>query len=355
MASSPHEADARPSRSIGRRRAVRITLEILAIALGVHLLWPRIGGFAEVGSAIGQGNLLLIPVVIALEAVSVAAYGEMVRVVLRSMGEQVSRGLIQRTTLVGIALGRTLPGGTTAVLPVIVNTLRGVGLDGSRATAALATSGVLSSFVLALLLVPAVVLAIVGGQGGGVALSAALAAVMIIAGAVAVAPSVRNPDAAGQLVERLLRRIVPARLRRRLDPVAAGKAVARAVDGIHDLLRDPRAVLRSLGLATSNWLADVAALAVVAVTVGRGTPLTAILLAYVIGQLAAAIPLTPGGIGIVETAMIGSLVAAGAPAGAATATVLGWRLFSFWLPIVAGFVVLPTLPGRRRAVRPRQR
>jgi uncharacterized protein (TIRG00374 family) len=338
-----------PAKTSGRRRAVRIGLEILAIALAAHLFWPRIGGFAEVGRAFTGGNLLFVPLLVALEAASLAAYAEMVRCVLRSMGERASRGLIQRTTVTGIALGRTFPGGTTAALPVIVNALRGVGINGSRATAALATSGVLSSFVLALLLVPAVVLAIVGGQRGGVALSAALAAVLIVAGAVAIVPSVRNPGAAGHLVERLLRRIVPARLQRRLDPAAVGNSVARGVDGIHDLLRDPRAVVRSLGFAALNWLADVAALTVVAVTAGRGTPLTAILLAYVIGQLAAAIPLTPGGIGIVETAMIGSLVAAGAPAGAATITVLGWRLFSFWLPIIAGFGVLPTLPRRHRA------
>jgi uncharacterized protein (TIRG00374 family) len=93
----------------------------------------------------------------------------------------------------------------------------------------------------------------------------------------------------------------------------------------------------------------VAALTAVAVTVGRGTPLTAILLAYIIGQLAAAIPLTPGGVGIVETAMIASLVAAGAPVAAATATVLGWRLFSYFLPILAGLGLLPTLPRRRAA------
>jgi uncharacterized protein (TIRG00374 family) len=344
-----------PDKTSGRRRAVRIALEILAIALAVHLLWPRLGGFAEVGRAFTGGNLLFLPLVLALEAASLAAYGEMVRCVLRSMGEPASRSLLQRTTLAGIALGRTLPGGTTAALPAIVNTLRGVGIDGSRATAALATSGVLSSFVLALLLLPAVGLAIAGGQRGGVALSAALAALLIVVGAVAIVPAVRNPSAAGQLVERLLRRIVPARLQRRLDPVAVGNSVARAVDGIHDLLRDPHAVVRSLGLAASNWLADVGALTVVAATAGRGTPLTAILLAYVIGQLAAAIPLTPGGIGIVETAMIGSLVAAGAPAGAATVTVLGWRLFSFWLPTLAGFAVLPTLPGRHGANRPRHR
>lgn len=69
------------------------------------------------------------------------------------------------------------------------------------------------------------------------------------------------------------------------------------------------------------------------------------LLACVVAQLAAAIPLTPGGVGVVETAMIGVLVASGAPAAAATATVLGWRLVSHWLPIVVGLALLPSLRG----------
>ena len=52
--------------------------------------------------------------------------------------------------------------------------------------------------------------------------------------------------------------------------------------------------------------------------------------------------------------MIGALVTAGAPAAAATATVLGWRLVSHWLPIVVGLALLPTVTGRRAGSTPRQ-
>lgn len=97
------------------------------------------------------------------------------------------------------------------------------------------------------------------------------------------------------------------------------------------------------GWAAANWLLDVAVLVVLAVTVGQGVPLSAILISYVVAQLAAAVPLTPGGVGIVETAMVGVLVASGAPGAAATATVLGWRLISHWLPIPVGLALLPTL------------
>lgn len=330
------------------RRVVGLALEAFTIALGVYLLLPRVAGFEEVGRSIARGSWIAIALLLAFEAASLLAYGELVRVVLRSMGEPASAGLIQRTTVVGTSLGRTLPGGTTTALAVIVNALRRAGLDPTRSTAALATSGLLSSFVLALLLVPAVVLAIAGGQDGGIALGASVAAVGIVGVVVALVPAAHRPRAVGDFVERVLRRAIPRQLWHHVDPVLAARAAEHAVRGVRKLLRNPRALCLGLAFAAANWLFDVAALTAVAVTVGRGTPLTAILLAYVVGQLAAAIPLTPGGVGIVESAMIGSFVAAGAPVAAATATVLGWRLFSYWLPVLAGLGLLPTLPRRRR-------
>jgi hypothetical protein len=330
-----------------RRRAIRIALEVFTIALALYLVAPRIAGFEKVGRAIARGSIATIAALVVFEAASLLSYGELVRVVLRSMGEQASRGLVQRTTLVGTSLGRTLPGGTTTALAVVVSALRRAGLDGVRSTAALATSGLLSSFVLAVLLIPAVVLAMAGGQDGGIALGAAVAAIGIVGFAVALVPASHQPRAVGNFVEHSLRRLVPRPLWHHIDPVVAARAAEDAVGGVRQLLRNPRALVKGLMFAAANWLFDVAALTAVAVTVGRGTPLTAILLAYIVGQLAAAIPLTPGGVGIVETAMIASLVAAGAPVAAATATVLGWRLFSYWLPVLAGLGLLPTLPRRR--------
>ena len=55
-----------------------------------------------------------------------------------------------------------------------------------------------------------------------------------------------------------------------------------------------------------------------------------------IGQMAAAVPLTPGGVGVVETTMTAALVAQGIPATTAAVTVLGWRLVSHWLPLAVG-------------------
>jgi uncharacterized protein (TIRG00374 family) len=60
------------------------------------------------------------------------------------------------------------------------------------------------------------------------------------------------------------------------------------------------------------------------------------LLAYAAASLLALIPITPGGLGIVEAGLTGTLALAGVePAQAVLATLL-YRLASYWLPILAG-------------------
>ena len=59
-------------------------------------------------------------------------------------------------------------------------------------------------------------------------------------------------------------------------------------------------------------------------------------LAYAAGQAATAIPLLPGGIGLVESAMTVTLTAARAGFVAALSMVLIYRLVSFWLVIAVG-------------------
>ena len=68
-------------------------------------------------------------------------------------------------------------------------------------------------------------------------------------------------------------------------------------------------------------------------------------MAYFVGQLGNLLPL-PGGIGGVEGAMVGALVAFKIDAGVALVAVLSYRAFAFWLPTIPGAVAFVQL--RRR-------
>ncbi|MGI8754397.1 MAG: hypothetical protein ACR2MB_00765, partial [Acidimicrobiales bacterium] len=55
------------------------------------------------------------------------------------------------------------------------------------------------------------------------------------------------------------------------------------------------------------------------------------------------LPLTPGGLGVVETALPGTLIGFGVPGSIATISVLSWRFFQYVLPIPLGGVAYASL------------
>ena len=61
-----------------------------------------------------------------------------------------------------------------------------------------------------------------------------------------------------------------------------------------------------------------------------------VLLAYSAAGIVALLPLTPGGLGIVEASLGGLLVLAGVDAGSAFLATLAYRIASYWLPLLAG-------------------
>ena len=61
-----------------------------------------------------------------------------------------------------------------------------------------------------------------------------------------------------------------------------------------------------------------------------------VLLAYSAVGVIGLLPLTPGGLGIVEASLSGLLILAGVRAGYAVLAILAYRIASYWLPLLAG-------------------
>ena len=108
------------------------------------------------------------------------------------------------------------------------------------------------------------------------------------------------------------------------------------------------------GLALANWLADAAVLAVSIHAAGAAVPWHDLLLVYGTGIAAQSLNITPGGLGVTEGTLSLALVATGLSASHALAAVLLYRLASFWLVALAGWLVLFWLrrPRARRGARP---
>jgi uncharacterized protein (TIRG00374 family) len=112
-------------------------------------------------------------------------------------------------------------------------------------------------------------------------------------------------------------------------------------------LRDERDLVRralgkrwpaAVAAAAGRWLFDFLTLQSALVAVGAHPSLALALIAYSTAQLLAQIPLTPGGLGIVEAGMTGALVLIGVNGAAAAVATLAYRLLSYWLQLPVGLV-----------------
>src|SRR5205807_1763346 len=146
-------------------------------------------------------------------------------------------------------------------------------------------------------------------------------------------------------------------------PIAAAVAAAAAVLALPRLvsdrrrwasrlvagIRDAESALRHpswrLAGAVAFLLCDIAVLWVTFTAVGNAPPLAALVLAYMLGYLANLIPV-PGGIGVLDSGLVGMLVVYGAPATHAAAAVLVYHAIAFWVPGLGGLLAYALL--RRR-------
>jgi len=56
--------------------------------------------------------------------------------------------------------------------------------------------------------------------------------------------------------------------------------------------------------------------------------------AYAAANIASAIPITPGGLGVIEVTLVAVTVGFGAPRATAVLSVLGYRVVNYWLPLL---------------------
>jgi hypothetical protein len=99
---------------------------------------------------------------------------------------------------------------------------------------------------------------------------------------------------------------------------------------------------------TASWLLDCSCLGAALLAVGAPVPWRGLLLAYCGGQLAVNLPITPGGLGVVEGSLTIALLYFGGGKAPTVAAVLLYRLFSFWIPLPVGAGCWLGLAQRRR-------
>lgn len=129
--------------------------------------------------------------------------------------------------------------------------------------------------------------------------------------------------------------------RRPYDPAHTHASVGRLFDA-WDRLGDGGWRGPALGAAI-NTLFDMLTLYLVFVAAGHRVSPAVLLVGYGLPLLLGKAPLLPGGVGIVESTMAALYTGLGVPNAVAVVVILIYRFFSFWLPSLAGFPLIPVL------------
>jgi undecaprenyl-diphosphatase len=123
-------------------------------------------------------------------------------------------------------------------------------------------------------------------------------------------------------------------------------AVRRSLRSFVEVLRTPRNVAMLLGGSAIVTVANLAAFDVSLRAFGVHLPASTTALVFLAGSaLAQAVP-TPGGLGAAEAALVAGLVVVSVEEQVAIPAVLLFRLATFWLPIVPGWLAFTVLQRR---------
>ena len=315
-----------------RRRALANSFKVLATLIVVYFIILNIPGLRNAVDQLSEVEPALLAVGLALELIALFCYSGMTRVALGPAGHDFPVTRMFRIQLSTRALASLVPGGSAAGSALGYRLLTVAGVPGPDAGFALAASGLASAVVLNFILWAGLIISIPIRGVNPIYGSAAVAGIILMGVAAAIIFGLIEGQARSERIFRWVAR------RFHFDEERAGEAVRHLGGRMQELSAD-RTMLRRLVLwSLANWLIDAAALWVFLRAFGYSLSVDGLIVAFGLANVLAVIPLTPGGLGIVEGTYVPVLVGFGLPRATAVVGVVSYRIAQYWLPILLGGV-----------------
>jgi uncharacterized membrane protein YbhN (UPF0104 family) len=317
-----------------RRRAWTVTKLVVFVGLAALVVQVALSHRDELsgaGTYLEDLSWVWVGVAVIAESLSMLCFTALQGRLLRSGGLSISMGSLLVITLAGNAMANSLPAGGAFASVFAYRQFRRKGADEALATWTLVAVTGLTAVTLAGIAI--VGLGIAGGEGpvDGIV---PLVGLLLLGPAAGIAVLLR-PQFLGVVMT------PPLRLGRRLtgrprEP--AEVVITRAVERLQAVTPKVPDWIAALGWAAGNWAADCTCLVAAFMAVHAPVPARALLLAYGAAQIATNLPITPGGLGVVEGSLTVALVAFGGSTSATVAAVLLYRLMSFWVLLPVGWL-----------------
>jgi len=300
------------------------------LALSIEVLSSHTGELSGIGTVFAHLRWWwLLPALVA-EAASELSFVAVQTRLLRAGGLHPPLTPLAGMTLASQAMTNSVPGGPAVAAVYGFRWYRRLGADDTLATWALVGTTVFAALSLAILAGVGLVLAT--EQGATLDLVPAVLGVLAVTLALGVLFVYERP------LEVVARWALGASKRLVRRPRGDHES---HVMGLLDRLSRVRLTTRDAGEIVAwgflNWLFDCTCFGFAFLAVGSSVPWKGLLLAYGAGQLAANLPVTPGGLGTVEGSITIALSYFGGGTAADIAAVLVYRLLSFWLVLLVGW------------------
>ena len=348
---SPETADSGAIPLPPKRRLRRNFLFLIFLGVALYFLFPRLAAMEQSTAVLAQLNIWFVTLAVAAQVVSYMGSGYLLRSVVRSLAHPVSvfRGAL--VTLAANSVG-TLGGGALGTAGTTYLWLRRHGIN--RGAAGL--GGWIPIFVnlaalAAVSLGGLMVLIHLKKSSTILALGLSLVMLVLLVGLAALGWLLIHRGRLHSWATSTAR-FAARLLRKRVEPVKIEIAVAHLLEGWDALVQGGwrGAVLG----AVVNIGGDMLTLGLLFLAAGNRMNAALLLAGYGVPQLVGKLTVILGGAGVVETAMVALYVLLGVPKPSAIVAVLGYRLFSFWLPTVIGIALVPVLGTRGEQTRTRE-
>lgn len=321
-----------------RIRPVQLTIKaLLLVILAVFLLPPVLSGFRDAWDTISDVNPALLALGFFLQLLALIAYSLLTRATLGSAGHRLSMPRIFRIQLSTKALANVVPGGNAASSALGYRLLTLSGISGPDAGFALATAGIGSAVVLNIIFWTALIVSVPFRGVNPLYGTAAVAGIVIMAVAALLVVGVM--DGSGR-AERLVRWIGR---KLRLDEDKFAAVLHQVAERLEELASDRQLLRRVVFWAAANWLLDAASLWVFLRAYGESLSPEALLVAFGLANVLAAVPILPGGLGIVEGAYTAAFAGFGVPARVAVPAIATYRSAQYLMPIALGGLAYASL------------
>jgi uncharacterized protein (TIRG00374 family) len=323
------------------RRGVIIFALLLVVE---YLVVPELVGASKDLNLLGRVNPFWLIAGLVLEGLSLFCYGLLTQAVLPPESHNPGLSRLFRIDLAAAAVAHVIPAGTLGSAGIGYRLFTAEGIKGRDAAVMMATKGLGSTVVLNVLLWLSLVISIpLAGFHPIYVTVAVTGAVVLLAIGILAFGITRQSERASRILCAIGNRI----------PGLSGESLERGIrdtgNSLSALARDRRTLVLSLTWATLNWLLDAASLWCFVAAFGGIVNPVELFAAYGIANVAGALPITPAGLGVIDSLAPLLLVSFGVTRSVATLGVLGWRLVNFWLPIPAGAAAYVSLKVPRGA------